>query len=128
MIFKDEDVFTLDSVIKATREENYDPENKFKSEIEILAEEDKANIDIGFLEWTKVKQVEISMNTGKTKGDKTMRLSKHLPAAELGKIILEEFEKYKNHLDRDFVMKQELKKVRCDAQEEEDVAVLHVDK
>ena len=127
VIFKDEDVFTLDSVIKATREENYDLENKFKSEIEILAEEDKANIDIGFLEWTKVKQVEISMNTGKTKGDKTMRLSKHLPAAELGKIILEEFEKYKNHLDRDFVMKQELKKVRCDAQEEEDVAVLHID-
>ena len=67
------------------------------------------------------------MNTGKTKGDKTMRLSKHLSAAELGKIILEEFEKYKNHLDRDFVMKQELKKVRCDAQEEEDVAVLHID-
>ena len=127
VVFKDEDVFTLDSVIKATRDENYEPETKFKSEIESLAEDDKANIDIGFLEWNKVKQVEISKNTGKTKGDKTMRLSKHLPAAELGKIILEEYEKYKNHLDRDFVMKQELKKVRNEAQEDEDLAVLHID-
>lgn len=127
VVFKDEDVFTLDSVLKATRDENYELENKFKSEIESLAEDDKANIDIGFLEWNKVKQVEISKNTGKTKGDKTMRLSKHLPAAELGKIILEEYEKYKNHLDRDFVMKQELKKVRNEAQEDEDLAVLHID-
>ena len=71
--------------------------------------------------------MEISKNTGKAKGDKTMRLSKHLTAAELGKLILEEYEKFKNHLDHDYVMKQELKKVRLDAQEEEDVAVLHID-
>ena len=57
VVFKDEDVFTLDSVLKATRDENYELENKFKSEIESLAEDDKANIDIGFLEWNKVKQV-----------------------------------------------------------------------
>ena len=127
IIFKDEDVFTLDSVIQAARHDNYDLENKFKSEIESLAADDKASIEVGFLEWNKVKQVEISKNTGKAKGDKTMRLSKHLTAAELGKLILEEYEKFKNHLDRDYVMKQELKKVRLDAQEEDDVAVLHID-
>ena len=127
IIFKDEDIFTLDSVIRAAREENYDLENEFKSQIESLAANDKANIEVGYLEWSKVKQVEISKNTGKAKGDKTMRLSKHLTAAELGKIILEDYETFKNHLDRDHVMKQELKKVRIAAQEENDVAVLHVD-
>ena len=65
IIFKDEDIFTLDSVIRAAREENYDLKNEFKSEIESLAANDKANIEVGYLEWSKVKQVEISKNTGK---------------------------------------------------------------
>jgi hypothetical protein len=30
---------------------------------------------------------------------------------ELGKLILEDYEKIKNHLDRYYVMKQELKKL-----------------
>ena len=50
-----------------------------------------------------MKQTEISKNTGKVKGDKTMRIPKHLPAAELGKVVLKEFEDYKEHLERDFV-------------------------
>ena len=127
LIFQAEENLTLDIVIKAAREEDFEPENRFKSEVEALADEDKANVDVGYLEWNKVKQTEINRNTGKTKGDKTMRLSKHLPAAELGKIVLEEFDNYKNHLDRDFVMKKELKKVRLDAMEDNEIAVLHID-
>ena len=127
LVFQQDEVLSLDSVIKASRDEDFEPENTFKAEVEALGEIDKANIDVAFLEWNKVKQTEISKNTGKTKGDKTMRLSKHLTAAELGKSVLEEFENYKNHLDRDFVMKHELKKVRSDATEDDAIAVIHID-
>ena len=38
-----------------------------------------------------------------------MKLVKHKPAKELSEIVLEEYEEYKNHLDRDFIMKHEFK-------------------
>ena len=65
----------------------------------------KAKIEVGFLEWNKLKQTEISKNTGRTKGDKTMRFSKHLPAAELSEIVLKDFEQYQSHVYCDYVSK-----------------------
>ena len=85
------------------------------------------DIDVAFNQWEKVKQSEISKNTGKVKGDKMMRLARHLKAKQLGKQVLEEFEVYKEHLERDFVIKRELKKVRIEASLEDDIAVLHID-
>ena len=67
------------------------------------------------------------MNTGKPKSDKTMRLSKNLPAAGLAKQLMTDYDEYKNHLERDFVMKTELKKVRQECKEYDDLACLHVD-
>lgn len=54
-------------------------------------------------------------------------MAKHLPAEELGKETLEGYEAYKNHLERNFVIKNELRQVRLEAMEEDDLAVLHVD-
>ena len=54
-------------------------------------------------------------------------MAKHLPAADLGKIVLTDFEQYKEHLERDFVMKKELKKVRLEVNEDDELRVLHVD-
>ena len=56
-----------------------------------------------------------------------MRMAKHLPAEELGKETLEGYEAYKNHLERNFVIKNELRQFRRKALEEDDLAVLHVD-
>ena len=117
----------LENIIENTKTDDFEMENEFKSQVESLADDDKKDIDIAFQQWEKVKQSEVSKNTGKVKGDKTMRMAKHLPAADLGKQILEECEKYKNHLERDNVMKNEIKKVRLEAMEEDDLAVLHVD-
>ena len=107
MIGKDQLGFSLDLVIQESREDNFELENNFKSEVECLSE---SSTIVGFLQWEKVKQTEISRNTGKPKSDRTIRLSKNLSAAELGKQVLVDFENYKNHLERDFVMKTELKK------------------
>ena len=74
-----------------------------------------------------MKQSEVSKNTGRVKGDKMMRLARHLKAKELGKEVLEEFEVYKEHLEQDYVIKTELKKVRLEAMEQDDLAVLHID-
>lgn len=124
LIGKDQLGFSLDLVIQESREDNFELENNFKSEVESLSE---SSTIVGFLQWEKVKQTEISRNTGKPKSDRTIRLSKNLSAAELGKQVLVDFENYKNHLERDFVMKTELKKVRLEAKECDDIAVLHND-
>ena len=119
--------FHLDVILEHSRNGDLEMENNFKSEISNLSENEKAEIEVGFLEWNKVKQTEISKNTGRTKGDKTMRISKHLPAAELSEIVLEDFEQYQSHLYRDYVMKQEEKKVKVETETEEDLALLHID-
>ena len=55
-----------------------------------------------------------------------MRVAKHLKAIELGKQTLEEFEVYKEHLEHDYIMKSEIKKVRIEASEDDDLAVLQL--
>ena len=96
-------------------------ENQFKKEIDALADDDKKNIDVAYYQWEKVKQSEISKNTGKVKGDKTMRMAKHLPAEELGKETLEGYKAYKNNSEQNFVKKNELIQFRLEAMEEDDL-------
>ena len=117
----------LESITEDLRKDNFERENMFKDEIAALDSDEKKDIDVGYQQWEKVKQSEISKNTGKVKGDKTMRLSKHLSAAELGKEILEEYEAYKSHMDRHFIITKERKNSRMEAMDEADLAVLHVD-
>jgi hypothetical protein len=117
----------IENIIENTRNGDFTLENQFREDIESLADEDKKDIDVAFLVWEKVKQTEISKNTGRVKGDKMMRVAKHLKAIELGKKTLEEFEVYKEHLERDYIMKSEIKKVRIEASEDDDLAVLHID-
>ena len=71
----------IDDIIRDTRNNDFERETKFRDEINALEEDDKKNVDVAFNKWEKVKQSEISKNTGKVKGDKTLRLAKHLPAA-----------------------------------------------
>lgn len=88
----------------------------------------KIEIDIAYNQWEKVKQTEVSKNTGRVKGDKMMRQAKHKKAKELGIAVLEEFEEYKKkHLERDYIMQAEIKNVRMEANEESYIAVLHID-
>ena len=117
----------LDDIVKCARNDDFQPEIEMKNDIEFLAVEDKSNVNIAFAQWEKVKQTEISKNTGKVKGDKTMRISKHLAAEELGKVILEEYEEYKNHLDHDFIIRTELNKMIIEASKDTELAVLHID-
>jgi hypothetical protein len=117
----------LENIIEKARDENYDLENQFRAEVDSLADDDKKEIDIAYNQWEKVKQTEVSKNTGRVKGDKMMRQAKHMKAEELGKAVLKEFEQYKQHLERDHIMKAEIKKVRMEANEESDIAVLHID-
>ncbi len=117
----------IENIIENSRNGDFTLENQFREDIESLADEDKKDIDVAFLVWEKVKQTEISKNTGRVKGDKMMRVAKHLKAIELGKETLEEFEVYKEHLERDYIMKAEIKKVRIEASEDDDLAVLHID-
>ena len=117
----------LENIIEKARDENYDLENQFRAEVDSLADDDKKEIDIAYNQWEKVKQTEVSKNTGRVKGDKMMRQAKHMKAEELGKAVLKEFEQYKQHLERDYIMKTEIKKVRMEANEESDIAVLHID-
>ena len=124
LLGKDQPGFDIETVIKESRLDNFEPENDFKSELNSLSDSSTA---VGYLEWTKVKQTEINVNTGKPKSDKTMRLSKNLPAAGLAKQLMTDYDEYKNHLERDFVMKTELKKVRQECKEYDDLACLHVD-
>ena len=121
---KDQLGFGLETVIMESRNGHFEAENEFKAELESIAQ---VETDVGYLEWTKVKQTELSKNTGRAKSDKTQRLPKHLPAGELSKIILKDFEEYKEHLERDYVMKKEIKKVRLQALDNEELAVLHID-
>jgi IS1 family transposase len=118
---------SLDHILERARTDDFEPETAMKSDIESLAEEEKAEVNVAFHMWEKVKQTEISKNTGRAKCDKTMRMVKNLPAKDLGKIVLEDYEDYKNHLERDHVIKKELKKERIEAEEEEDKAVIHMD-
>ena len=117
----------LEDIIIDNRKDDYTSDNQFKEEIDALADDDKKNIDVAYFQWERVKQSEISKNTGKIKGDKTMRMAQHLPAEELRKETLEGYEAYKNHLKRNSVIKNELRQVRLEAMEEDDLAVLHVD-
>ena len=127
LIGVDQPGYGMDLVILEGRNGNYEVENNFKAEVESLSEVEKENINIGYLQWEKIKQTELSKNTGKVKSDKTQRQPKHLPAGDLGKIVLKDFEEYKEHLERDFIMKKELKKIRMEAMEDDEIGVLHVD-
>ena len=117
----------LESILVDLRKGDFTLENDFKAQIESLADDDRKDIDIAFNQWEKVKQTEISKNTGRVKGDKMMRLARHLNAKDLGKQVLKEYDVYKEHLERDFVIKAELKKVRMEAMEDDDLAVIHID-
>lgn len=117
----------IEDIIMDSRNNDFERENLFRSEIDALANEENKSVDVAFHQWEKVKQSEINKNTGKVKGDKTMRIAKHLTAEDLGQQVLESFEAYKDHLERDSIIKNELKKVRSEANEKDDVAVLHVD-
>ena len=119
--------FHLDLILEHSRNGDLEMENNFKLEIINFSENETSEIEVGFLEWNKVKQTEISRNTGRTKGDKTMRISKHLPAAKLSEIVLEDFEQYQSHFYSEFVMKQEEKKVKVEAETEKYLALLHID-
>ena len=127
LIGKDQPGYGLDSVILHSRNGDFELENEFKKDIAKLDDEETRGVDVGFLQWDKVKQTDLSKNTGRAKSDKTQRLPRHLPAGELGKIVLKDYEDYKEHLERDYVLKNEIKKVRLEAMNEDDLAVLHID-
>ena len=59
LIGVDQPGYGLDLIIMESRNGNFASENEFKEAIESLAEEEKASINIGFLQWKKVKQTEL---------------------------------------------------------------------
>ena len=117
---------SLETVIENARQENFEAENNFKAALESLIEEENKTV-VGYLRWEKVKQTEINKNTGRAKSDKMMRKSKTESAEQLAESMLEEYENYKLHLERDYTMKREIKAMKIEAEENEDIAVIHMD-
>ena len=65
LIGKDQLGYGVDSVILEGRNGNFEPENSFKEEVTSLSKEETAKLDVGYLEWTKVKQTELSRTSSK---------------------------------------------------------------
>ena len=85
--------------------------NAFKEALEKLVEEENKAV-VGYLRWEKVKQTDLSKNTGRAKSDRVMRLSKTENADKLAESMLDEFENYKAHLQRVSEMKREVKAMK----------------
>lgn len=118
---------SMDHILERARLDDFEPETTLKTDLESLAEEEKADVNVAFHVWERVKQTEISKNTGRAKCDKTMRMVRHLNAKDLGEIVLEDYEDYKQHLERDSVIKKQLKKKRIEAEEDDEKVVIHMD-
>ena len=117
---------SLETVIENARFDDYEAENEFKEALEKLVEGDNKQV-VGFLRWEKVKQTERSKNTGKAKTDKVMKISKTEEINKLAESMLEEYENYKSHLQRVSEMKREIKAMKVEAEENGDLAVIHID-
>ena len=117
---------SLETVIENSRHDDFEAENTFKEALEKLVEGENKSV-VGYLRWEKVKQTDTSKNTGRAKSDRVMRISKTETVNKLAASMLEEFETYKSHLERVSEMKREVKAMKVEAEENGDLAVLHID-
>ena len=117
---------SLDTVIENARQNDFGAENSFKEALEKLVE-DKVKSVVGYSRWEKVKQTELNKNTGRAKSDKVMRQSKTETADNLAESLLVEYEEYKKHLERNSTIKREIKALVIETEENENLAVLHID-
>ena len=99
---------SLETAISNSRNENFDAENDLKAALEKLVDEENKTV-VGFSRWEKVKQTEVNKNTGRAKSDKLMRQRKTETADKLAESLLEEYESYKAHLERNSIIKRETK-------------------
>ena len=117
---------SLETVLENARQNDFAAEMAFKAALEKLIEDGVKTV-VGFSRWEKVKQTEINMNTGRAKSDKIMRQSKTEPLDKLSESMLIEYEDYKKHLERNSTMKREIKAIIVETEEDDNLALLHLD-
>ena len=117
---------SIETAVENARHNDFDAETAFKEALEKLIEDETKTV-VGFSRWEKVKQTELSKNTGLAKSDKVMRQLTTEPANLLAESMLLEYEEYKEHLKRNSTIKCEIKAMILEALENGDIAVLHID-
>ena len=117
---------SLETVVENARRNDFEAENALKAALEELVENESKKI-VGYSRWEKVKQAELSKNTGRAKSDKIMRQSKLEPLDKLAESMLIEYQEYKQHLERNSTMRREIKSVVVETESDENLGVIHCD-
>ena len=95
----------LETVFRDIRDENFDSEEALKDDLKSLMEEPKASEQVTFLEWRKVKNTDLNMQTGRQKQAMTQRVPTVTTAKDLGLKTLADVKVLKEHLERNHVIK-----------------------
>ena len=117
---------SLETILENARGNDFAPELAFKEDLEKIIENEDKKV-VGFSRWEKVKQVDTNKNTGRAKSDKIMRQSKTESLHKLAESMLIEYDELKKHLQRNSTLKREIKALVTESEEDDSLAVVHVD-
>jgi hypothetical protein len=117
----------IQAIIKGIREENMEPENALLEDLSSLKEESKAKVRVSYLQWEKVERTDQNLNTGEKKKKIMNRVPKAALAENLAILTNTDYDKVKEHLKRNLVIRNTIKEKRVEVSEDGELAMLQVD-
>ena len=117
----------IETVLRDIKEDNFNSEDDLKNEMENLLVGPKSFVQVKYLEWDKVEQTEVNVNTGRQNKATTQRMAKYSAAKDLAMDFLTDYKVLREHLSRNEVIKAFVKEKREEALDSEDMVLLQVD-
>ena len=117
----------IQAILHDIRNDDFELEVKLLADLAALKEDSKAKVKVSYLQWEKVEKQNLNNNTGDKKKKIMNRVPKVAEASTLTDLTKIDFEKVKVHLNRNFVLKDTIKKKRVEVSNNERMAMLQVD-
>ena len=117
----------IQAIIRSAREGNADPDEALKEELAALKNEPKAKVRVSYLVWEKVERADQNVNTGEKKKKIMNRVPKIALAETLAILTKADFDKVKEHLRRNLIIRSNIKEKRAEIFGDDKTAMLQVD-
>ena len=117
----------IQAIIRSAREGNMELDNALDEDLASLKNEPKAKVRVSYLQWEKVERADKNVNTGEKKKKIMNRVPKAALAETLAILTKADFEKVKEHLKRNLIIRSTIKKKRAEISGDDKTAMLQID-
>jgi hypothetical protein len=117
----------IQAIIRCAREGNMELDNALDEDLASLKNEPKAKVRVSYLQWEKVERADKNVNTGEKKKKIMNRVPKAALAETLAILTKADFEKVKEHLKRNLIIRSTIKKKRAEISGDDKTAMLQID-